>query len=410
MAPPIVLDKSSFQGLNYNDIIELHRYYNVNVTPLLVNEILGDLSKEEKEGKKSPKDEVINLAKKMFPYNSYLNMGYEILVEKSLLGEFVENDNRPFLAAEKSILTQGKKGLLFKETKEEIAIKRWKEGKFDSIEEIISTVWRNESTQDDVINEFKNHFVHLADIKANNKQSNDVKLKELKARFFERINIEIEPEESLNIILDFFKITGETREKILTRWHSNTYKDLETFAPYAYYCYSIVSMYFLGINNNIFGEKKTNLLDLQYLYYLPFTKVFSTNDNFLISLFFAIEPNKVSFISLADLKSDLSKFQKLNSPEKWAEVPPDKETETYKIWDKNYDLKLSERLKPTEKDLERVRKEMDEIIELAETGQSGNFEGEPDFLVKTSYYSLNDPCPCKSGKTLGECHMKDKKI
>lgn len=37
--------------------------------------------------------------------------------------------------------------------------------------------------------------------------------------------------------------------------------------------------------------------------------------------------------------------------------PPDKDTETFKIWDKTFNLKLSERLKPTEKDIERVKKE-----------------------------------------------------
>lgn len=410
MALPIILDKSSFQGLNYNNIIELHRYYNVNVTPLLVKEILGDLSLEQKEGEKLPKEIVVYLAKKMFPYNSYVNMEYQILVEKSLLGEFVENDNRPFLSAEKSISTQGRKGLTFKETKEELALKRWKNGEFDSIEEIMSSLWRSETTNDNVITSFRMQFGHLVDIKADNKLSNDEKLKELKTKFFERINIEIEPEESLKIILNYFKVTDETKEGILARWESKTYKDLETFAPYAYYCYLIVSIYFLGINNNIYGEKKTNLLDLQYLFYMPFTRVFSTNDKFLKSLFFTIEPKKVSFISLGDLKNDLSKFQALNSSEKWSEIPPDKDTKTYRIWDENYDLKLSEMLKPNEKDLERARKEMDEIIELAETGQSGKFDGEPDFLVKTSYYSLNDPCPCKSGKTLGECHMKGERI
>lgn len=88
MSIPIVLDKSTFQGLNYEDVVELHKYYIVNITPLLVSEILGDLAKEEKEGRKTPKDQVIDLAKKMFPYNAYVNMNYKVLVEKSLTGEF----------------------------------------------------------------------------------------------------------------------------------------------------------------------------------------------------------------------------------------------------------------------------------------------------------------------------------
>jgi len=408
MAAPIVLDKSSFQGLNYGDIIELHRYYNVNVTPLLVNEILGDLSKDEKVGKKSPKEEVINLSKKMFPYNSYVNIGYENLIQKSLLGEFVDNDNRPFLMAEKSVSAEGKSGLIFKETEEEKSIKRWKEGKFDSVDEIISDVWRAESMQDDVIPEFKKQFGHLADIRANNKQGNEEKLQELKAKYLERMNIELEPEEALTIILDYFKISGDVQESILARWHSKDYKDLETFAPYAVYCYSVAAMYYLGIENNIYSDRKTNLLDLQYLYYLPFAKVFSTNDKFLKSLYEIVQPKNVDFISLASLKDDLQKFQKINTPENWSKVPPDKDTETFRIWDKIFDLKLSERLKPSEKDYERARKEFDEILKIAETGKSGSFNGEPDFLVKESFYSLNDPCPCKSGKTLGECHMKGK--
>lgn len=408
MAVPIILDKSTFQGLNYNDIIELHRYYDVNVTPLLVNEILGDLSKEEKEGKRSPKDEVVNLSKKMFPYNSYVNIGYEKLIVKSLLGEFIDNDNRPFVIAEKSISDGGKNGLVFKESPEEKSIKRWKEGKFDSVDEIISDIWRTESMQDNVITEFKNQFLHFANIKANNKQGNDEKLHELRVKYLERVNVEVEEEDILNEILNFFKINGVLRKQILARWHSKTYKDLETFAPYAFYCYSIVSMYYLGITNNIFSERKTNLLDLQYLFYLPFAKAFSTNDKFLISLFNVIQPKNVHFISLASLKEDLNKFQQLNTPDDWSRIPPDKDTETYRLWNKIFDLRLSERRKPSEKDLERAKREMDEILKIAETGKAESFAGEPDFLVKESFYSLNDPCPCKSGRTLGECHMKGK--
>lgn len=407
MGLPILLDKSTFQGLNYGDIIELHRYYDVTIAPLLVNEILGDLSKEEKEGRRTPKDEVINLSKKMFPYNAYVNMRHKIIIEKSLLGEFIDAENRPFLIAERSISSQGKKGLKFIETEEEKSIKRWKEGKFDTLDEIISDLWRSESKDDNVIDDFKKCFEHLADIKVrNHKLSNDEKLQELKACFLERMNIELEPEEALLKILEYFKIDAETTEIIFQRWSSKSFRDLEVFAGYAFYCYSIVSMYYIGINNNLLGERKTNLLDLEYLFYAPFSKVFSTNDKFLATLYNVIQPRGVTFISLKSLKEDLVKFQKLNTPDNWSEFPPDTDTETFRIWDKTFNLKLA-RLKPTEKELERVKKEFDEIIELAKSGQSGTFNGEPDFVVKESYYSLNDPCPCKSGKALKDCHMKN---
>lgn len=345
-------------------------------------------------------------------------MRHGIVIEKSLLGEFIDADNRPFLIADRSISTQGKNGLKFKETEEEKSIKRWKEGRFDTLDEIISDLWRSESKDDTVISDFKKCFGHLTDIKrrlGDNKEINKKlsdeeqlkELKELKVRFLERMNVELEPGEALLKMLEYFKTDSETTEAIFHRWSSKPFPDLETFAEYAFYCYSIVSMYYIGINNNLLGERKTNLLDLEYLFYAPFAKVFSTNDKFLMALYNVIEPKGVTFISLLSLKEDLAKFQKLNTPDNWSQHPPDKDTETFKIWDETFNLKLSERLKPTEKDMERAKKEFDEILKLAESGESGIFNGEPDFIVKESYYSPNDPCPCKSGKPLKDCHLKN---
>jgi hypothetical protein len=407
MALPIVLDKSSFQGLNYMDIIELHRYYRVNITPLLVSEILGDLSKEEKEGKKPPKEEVINLSKKLFPYNSYVNMPYENIVESSFNGTFIDSENRPFLIANQSIVTGEKKGLTFKETAEEIAIKRWKVGDFNNLDELSSNLWRKETKIENVIDVFMKHFDHLSDIKVTNtKASNSEKLKELKVKFLERINVEMEPEEVIIRMLNFFKISDDKIISVQERWKNGKFSSFENFAKYSYYCYTVVSMYYIGMNNNLFGERLTNLLDLEYLFYVPFSKVFSSNDKFLISLYEVIEPKNVYFISLASLKNDLIKFQAINSAEEWSQYPPDESTETYKMWDETFNLELSKKLKPTEKDLERAKREFEEILEIAESGKTGKFEGEPDFVVKESFMSINDPCPCGSGKPLGECHMK----
>lgn len=194
----------------------------------------------------------------------------------------------------------------------------------------------------------------------------------------------------------------------MDRWKKGGFGDLEKFSEYAYYCYSVVSMFYIGMNNSLFGERLTNLLDLEYLFYAPFAKVFTSNDKFLISLYNVIQPKNVIFISLESLKTDLKKFQEINTPENFAKIPPDKNTETFKIWDSTFDLELTERLKPTEKDLKRAEKEFEEILKMAESGESGEFEGEPDFLVKESFMSINDPCFCGSGKPLGECHYKGK--
>lgn len=406
MSIPIVLDKSTFQGFNYEDIVELHKYYIVNVTPLLVSEILGDLAKEEKEGRKAPKDQVTDLAKKMFPYNAYVNMDYKSLVEKSLTGEFTTADNRPFLSAQKSINTPTKKGMTFVETEEELSIKRWKRGEFDTMDEIIADVWRTESKDEGVVKSFKTKFDHLKDIKIrDHKPSNQEKFLSLKERLKERLYIEIEPVDTLNLMMDYFEINPDLRNTIESRWKNESHLDLQNMAVYAMYCYEVVCLYYIGINNSLCGERLTNLLDLEYLFYAPFARVFSTNDKFLRNLFFAVEPNNTFFITLAELKEDFKKFKALNKEGEVFNEPPDKDSETYRIWDSVFNMELTRRLKPSVAELKRKEAELEEILNIAETGKEGRFEGEADFMVKEMFMSPDDPCPCKSGKAFKDCHL-----
>lgn len=407
MSLTILFDKSTFQGLNYSEIIELHRYYNVNVSPLLVSEILGDLSKEEKEGRKAPDQQVRDIAIKMFPYKSYTNMDFHKVLIATLLGEKeIPLDNRPLLSAEESINSDKGKGYFFTETEEEKSIKRWKNGEFEKIEEIISENWRIESQKEGVINEFKEHFSFLKEIKIKDqKQDNISKLKELKINLDEKLNEENQTELLKNII-DYFEIPQEIAQRIFHRFETGDYKTVQELSSYAVFCYSISALYYVGINNSLFGERKTNLVDLQYLYYLPFTKVFTTNDNFLKNLFFAISDENVYFITLTELKSDFAKFMKINTPENWSRIPPDKDTKTYEIWNEVFDLKRFENSKPSEKELEKQKARFEEILSLHKSGKSGNFTGEPDFVIKETFMSPDDPCVCGSGLKLKDCHLK----
>jgi len=409
MSLPIVLDKSTFQGLNYTDIVELHKYYIVNITQLLVSEILGDLAKEEKEGKKTPKGQVTDLAKKTFPYNAYVNMNYKVLVEKSLTGEFKEPDNRPFLNAAKSINTPTKKGMTFVETPEELSIKRWKKGQFDTLDEIISEVWRTKSKDEKVVEEFKGRFDHLRDLKIkSHKPSNEEKFQTLKSRLRERLYVELEPEDTLIHAIDYFEINPELKDSILDRWKNESHPDLQNLANYAMYCYEVVCLYFIGINNSLCGERLTNLLDLEYLFYVPFARVFSTNDKFLRNLFYAVQPEDTFFVTLQELKDDFKRFKALNKEGEVFHEPPVKDSETYRIWDSVFDLKLSRRLKPSKAQLKRKEAEMEEIIALSKSGKEGKFDGEADFAVKEFLMSPDDPCPCKSGKAFKDCHLSGK--
>lgn len=405
MSLAITLDKSTFQSLGHNDLIQLYRYYLINVTPLLVSEILGDLSKEEIEGKKVPKEIVTALANKIFPSNTYVNANYKKLLEISLIGKQPNFNNRPFLEAAKSVNTGGKQGLVFEETEEERAVSRWKDGNFSSIEEITSWFWRTQSKSEDVIEGFKNKMSMFSGILLEKKKGdNNENLSALRDLLLVELNKEENQFNYLKLVIEFYEIDYDLASQIFYRWESSNYKSLLQFSPYAFFCLSIIAMYYVGINNNLFSERKTNLLDLEYLYYTPCCRVFSSNDKFLVSLFHLINPKDVFFVPSSILKEDLKKYHQYQvDTGKIEDRPPDKDTETYRIWNKVFDLKLSDFLKAHPKSQEELKKEFEEVLNVAKNGQQGDFEGEPDFVTKTFYMRPTDPCVCGSGKQLKDC-------
>jgi hypothetical protein len=171
------------------------------------------------------------------------------------------------------------------------------------------------------------------------------------------------------------------------------------------YCYEVVCLYYIGINNSLCGERLTNLLDLEYLFYAPFARVFSTNDKFLKNLFFAVQPTDTFFVTLQELKDDFLKFRAVTEEGKVFDEPPIKDSETYRIWDTVFDLELTRKLKPSADELKKKEAELEEILKIAQSGKEGKFEGEADFVVKEMFLSPDDPCPCKSGKALKDCHF-----
>lgn len=59
MALNIIIDKSTFQSLSYNELLKFTYYYKHNISPILVVEILGDLKKEAKDGNPPSQNRVL---------------------------------------------------------------------------------------------------------------------------------------------------------------------------------------------------------------------------------------------------------------------------------------------------------------------------------------------------------------
>lgn len=80
MGPITILDKSVLQSFSYDEIFTLNRHYYLNITPILIIEILADLKKNIKKG--TPQEKVKELASKLLPSfsDSVINVHYKDLL------------------------------------------------------------------------------------------------------------------------------------------------------------------------------------------------------------------------------------------------------------------------------------------------------------------------------------------
>jgi len=78
MGPVIICDKSTVQALSRNELNTLRRYYSLNIPPVLLVEILGDLKKHPNV--MASRDEVRILANKLMPACSAVNTDFRKLI------------------------------------------------------------------------------------------------------------------------------------------------------------------------------------------------------------------------------------------------------------------------------------------------------------------------------------------
>lgn len=417
MGPIIILDKSTLQSLSIDEIVILHKYYLLNIVPVLTIEILGDLKKPSTHTISEKK--VTELANKLLPFDSGVNVHYKDSITASLLGHDVKMDRRPVIGGGRSVLTKdGEKGIIFEETPAEKALLRWRNGDFTEAEKILAERWR-ESTRGVDLESFKKHLkdVYNAIPKFNN-------LENLK-RFLE--NLLIQPAYQINfltLLIYEFNLNFDIAQKIFHKWETEGQMTIQTFSPYAFYCFSVNLFFQFGLMNNLMGTRATNRVDLEYAYYFPFCMAFGSNDKFhkLISPFFLM--SNQSFISGQELKSDLSaisdKWKSLDEKGrsewrlKFGSAPPENpESLSSRLWRKYMSPKKDHGDIASNLSKEQGKK-LAAFIQSKIDGEIGSptskddfNSDEADFIIRKRKIRISDLCPCGSGKQFMDCHGKN---
>lgn len=300
--PALIFDKSALESFSADECMWLENFYTSNITPLFFVETLADLEKEVRAGR-TPEEVVGTIAHKT-PDMGCVNAHHRNLVYGELMQKGkIKMDGRPLLSGGRTVELEGKMGVIFQESPEVEASKRWEKKQFLEIERTIAKGWREELSlmgQED-FGPYEKMFQVMGSPKS---------LKELR----EKIDLMVE-EKTGKVFLDFgmmvLGIMPEARANVIKLWEASGSKPVKEYAPYFTFVLSVDLLFYIGTAGNLFNQfphAKTHKVDMAYLYYLPFCKIFTSSDKLHIAVAPIFMQSDQTFISGSELKADFTKL------------------------------------------------------------------------------------------------------
>jgi hypothetical protein len=337
MGPILILDKSALQSLSLREMRRLRKHFSLNVPPILIAEILGDLAKTDA----AQREQVIHLAKKMPAIDNYENEHYLRLCLAEFAGGKFEMRGVPILGGGTPVVTKsGERGMFFDATPEQLALLRWSQGDFSDSDKLLAATWRGMIPKIDIESyKHKLNRYYIVIPHADNFQ-------DLAAAADRLLGERSLRESLLNCLLDEFEISGTIRNLILFTWSVVGRPDLRAYAPYASYCLRVMLVFIGGIRSKLISLDSTNRLDLEYCYYLPFCMGFVSRDHLHRELSAALLGPEQDFIEGDRLKSELreladewdalSGVQRNEREAEYGDYPPEREGSIASMmWKKN---------------------------------------------------------------------------
>jgi hypothetical protein len=308
MGPILIFDKSFLESLTVDESVWLDNFFLTNIVPIFYVETLADLKKDGKKGKvpRTPEELVKELANKTPILDSCPNVHHHRLLVSELLGQEVDmSHHRPIIQGGEYFATpDGKTQVNFKQFPEAAALERWKRHEFLELERDLAKDWRQALTNltfDSLIDEAKSivpadvHFSSMEDVK----------------RFVDGF-VKGKYNQLIHHAFTMLDVPEKARRPILKRWYSTRPMPFNEFAPYAAFVLKVNLFFYLCLDKTFIAPshkgKQTNIIDLSYLYYLPFCIVFVSNDRLHSRLVPLFMEDDQTFISGHELKEDLKKL------------------------------------------------------------------------------------------------------
>ena len=331
MGPTLLLDKSAFHALKSCEMHKLTNYFQWNIVDILLKEILCDFLKETKTA--SSRNEASILADKVSQFDSVQNMNYIELCLANLYGHEVLMDCRPIVAPTTiNTLEDGRRVALIDGTAFTKIIHRWQRGEFNKQDRDSANIWQDikDSSKADNCVQFlqANHIIIPT----------STSIDELRIVVDGLLRNPKMQQVFLSMFLAYQDVDHTIKYNIKNRLKQCPYS-LPKAAPYAFYCLKVFVL-FLGAYkfDLLLEKKKDDQIDLEYLFYLPFCHVFSSNDKFHRTLAPPLMRKDHLFLSGEDLKKGIQEIESLPAHKetmnaKCVPIPPmPKESIIREVW------------------------------------------------------------------------------
>lgn len=301
MGPHILLDKSALQSLSYDEAFRLGDYLLVVVPPVLMAEIQADLTKADharKSERAEARNQAADLARKLHGMLSRgFNLPHRLIVLQDLVGNHTVPDGRPLVGGTDVVTEDGERGFWVDDQQEKM-LTAWSQSDFSPFDKVSAHEWRRAISEIDLTKTRQSLLRTLG----------DRDLPRTPEQLVERADVSLADlrtqELLLRVLIDFARADPVTRVAILQRWERAVDKRLAIFAPFATFCARVLLIFHFALLGNLIDAKRTNRIDLEYLYYVPFAKAFASGDTVHAVLAPLVFDQGQTFIPRNALKED----------------------------------------------------------------------------------------------------------
>jgi hypothetical protein len=388
--PSFLMDKSTFQGLSFECVVMLMRYYRQPISPILLRELTSDLAKEVRgDDDQEMKKKVAQLAAKMHYSHSFvLPDSLKMACNELLYDNFIPMNGYQAPCERMMEVSTPKmgRGYFIDEHPMLATLRNWADGNFPAEDLCRAKAIRDEDSALDLVSLYRQI-----------EQETEQEAKVPKFRSIEEmveyadtiLLLNMTPRrEVLRAARYFFQNRIEHVETVMRRWAQKGRPALRDFAPYAMYVYRVDIVYHYCLLRGFVkcSKKGKAHLDMQYFYYLPFCQIFSSDDKEIMKLVPFFQRPDQRFITKTDLQNDLknlsayfvglSEEDSKNFYEEYGPYPPDLDNSfTTQVWKQFMRPKQKhegKRSQPSPEKEAEIMEQFREIREAVEKQQTQN--------------------------------------